>query len=407
MKSRIQRVGIISMHTSPLAAPGMENTGGMNVYLREITRVFGEMGVHCDLYTHAASPDQPLVTPLPGPCRVLNVQTSRGNIADKHGLHRYCDEFAGHVAATSQAYDLFFSHYWLSGLVAIEVNRRLGIPFVHMFHTLALPKDEVAAQHQARELPIRQSSEKQIMQRADRLVAATLLEKREMVERYGAPAGKIAVVPPGVNTGTFTAGPPAPPGRAGSEKIVLFVGRIQHLKGIDVLLEAIALVARDPALAVPKVLIVGGEPPAGDACMSHLRALIAQFGLEKTVVFTGAKGQDELVQYYRAADLLVLPSRYESFGMVALEAMACGRPVVVTSACGVATLIEDGEDGVVVPPCDARLLAARITALLSSPGGQRRMGAAARAKASGYGWPAIGLQLLHLFGEVAAQPIAL
>jgi len=306
-------------------------------------------------------------------------------------------------------YDVIHSHYWLSGLAALDLRHAWGVPIVQMFHTLGHMKNSVASSPQEYEADQRIEGEAEVMTFADRLVAATPLERAQMVWLYGADAAKISVVPCGVDVNFFR---PVPPDEAKqmlglppSRRVVLFVGRIEPLKGIETLLRAMALVAPEVPcwLEDMSVIIIGGAPGAGidqvNAELARLQRLRAELGVEDLVTFQGAKDQDTLVYYYSAAEMVVVPSHYESFGMVALEAMACGTPVVASKVGGLAFSVQDGQTGFLVPNDDPQALASRIRLLLADPTLRQRLGRQAAAWASRYSWHSVANQILDVYEE--------
>jgi len=334
---------------------------------------------------------------------LINIPTGSVRVTDKNNLHCYWREFVEAILVNRFSCDLIFSHYWLSGLVAHELSMKSGIPFVQMFHTLESCKRRVGEKS---DTPVRFNGERYVMQKATRLIAATDTEKRQMVEQYGAAEEKIDVISPGVDTKRFTTtlgdSLPKELRRKESEITLLFAGRIQPLKGIDVLLQAIDLVVRKHPPARLKVIIVGGDVAGSSSYMTTLQGLRRELQLESIVFFVGAKKQEDLLVYYSLADILVLPSLYESFGMVALEGMACEMPVIVTSACGVSSIIDHDIDGLVVPAANVEALAAAIMRLISSEGLRTQIGKAARQKALQYQWPVIASKLLDVFDSVIA-----
>jgi D-inositol-3-phosphate glycosyltransferase len=282
-----------------------------------------------------------------------------------------------------------------------------------MFHTLGQMKNSVAPSPDEYEPVERIEREAEVMAFADRLVAATPLERAQMVWLYGADADRISVVPCGVDLNLFRPTPSdearrvlgLPPDRC----VILFVGRIEPLKGIDTLLRAIALIVPDMPCWRDElsVIIIGGAPGAGiekvDAELDRLHQLRAELGIEDLVTFLGAKDQDMLGYYYSAAEVVVVPSHYESFGMVALEAMACGTPVVASRVGGLAFSVQDGQTGFHVPEGDAEALAARVRLLLTDQELRREMGRKAARWARRYGWPMIADQIIDLYDQAQTK----
>lgn len=416
----IRRVAMLSVHTCPLATLGGKETGGMNVYVRDLSRELGRRGIAVDCFTRSQNPNIPRITNKLGPNgRVIHVPAGPETPYDKNLVVDHLPQFVRGVRSFARqegiSYDVIHSHYWLSGLAARELRGAWGTPIVQMFHTLGHMKNSVAPDPKDWETEQRLEGEAQVMSFADRLVAATPLERAQMVWLYGAEASRIAIAPCGVDLELFQPIPPdeaklilgLPPDR----RIVLFVGRIEPLKGIETLLRAMAQVAPE----VPhwredlSVIIIGGAKGTGlervQAELARLEGLRAELGIEDLVTFQGAKDQDTLVYYYSAAEMVVMPSHYESFGMVALEAMACGTPVVASKVGGLAFSVQDGQTGFLVPERDAEALAARIKLLLSDGELRRKLGQHAAHWARHYGWPVIADQIVDLYQQV--QPVEL
>ncbi len=419
----IRRVAMISVHTCPLATLGGKETGGMNVYVRDLSRELSRRGVAVDCFTRSQNPNvRRIGYGLGRKGRVIHLPAGPEAPYDKHKLIHHLPQFVSgildFVRREGLRYDVIHSHYWLSGLVARELRRRGSgfehTPIVHMFHTLGHLKNRVAAGPQEREPEQRIRGEAEVMQFADRLIAATPQERAQMVWLYGAEPDKISVVPCGVDLNLFH---PIPQDEAKrvlglplDRCIILFVGRIEPLKGIDTLLRAIALLAPEMPCWREElaVVIIGGAPGAGlaatNAEMARLERLRAELGLQDLVTFQGAQAQDTLVYYYSAAEMVVVPSHYESFGMVALEAMACGVPVIASNVGGLAFSVQDGRTGYLVPSGDAAAMAERIRQLLKDPDLRRRLGKQAIDRARRYGWPTIADQIVAIYEQV--QPSA-
>jgi D-inositol-3-phosphate glycosyltransferase len=386
----------------------------MNVYVRDLTRALIRRGHRVDVYTRAQNPEQPALRhDLGAGARVIYVPAGPEHPYHKNLVYDHLDEFVAGVQAQAEAdgiaYDVLHSHYWLSGAVARALRRRWGAPIVHMFHTLGEMKNTVAQRSADMETARRIVVENEIVRFADALVAATPAEHRQLVELYGADPARIHVISPGVDTGLFY---PIPPAQARAHialcperRIIMFVGRIEPLKGIDNLLRAIArVVERRPELrAHICVPIIGGDPDRvrEDDEMIRLQALREELGIEDVVLFLGAKDQDMLPYYYSAADVVIMPSDYESFGMVALEAMACGTPVIASDVGGLAFLIKDGRTGYRVPARDPEALACKIARLLTDEALRRRIGHWAACWAESYAWSRIAQEIEALYETVA------
>jgi D-inositol-3-phosphate glycosyltransferase len=414
----IRRVAMLSIHTCPLATLGGKETGGMNVYVRDLSRELGRRGIAVDCFTRSQNPNTPRITTRLGPNgRVIHLPAGPEAPYDKNRIVDHLPEFVSGVRDLARReglhYDVIHSHYWLSGLAARELRRAWDAPIVQMFHTLGHMKNSVASSPEEWESEQRIEGEAEVMGFADRLVAATPLERAQMVWLYGADAAKVTVVPCGVDLNLFH---PVPQDEAKQvlglpleRCVILFVGRIEPLKGIDTLLQAIALIAPEMPCWQDElsVIIIGGAPGAGieevNAELARLERLRAELGIEDLVTFQGAKDQDTLVYYYSAAQMVVMPSHYESFGMVALEAMACGTPVVASKVGGLAYSVRDGQTGFLVPERDAGALATRIRQLLKDHDLRQQLGRQAAHWAQRYGWPAIADQTVDLYEQV--QPV--
>jgi D-inositol-3-phosphate glycosyltransferase len=415
----IQRVAMLSVHTCPLATLGGKETGGMNVYVRDLSRELSRQGIHVDCFTRSQNPNIPRISHKLAPNgRVIHVPAGPEAPYNKIKIADHLPEFADGVLDFARReglhYDVIHSHYWLSGLAARDLRRAWGAPIIQMFHTLAHMKNSVAPSPQEWEPERRITGEAEVMDLADRLVAATPLERAQMVWLYGVESGKIAVVPCGVDLDLFH---PIPQNEAKDilglpieRCVILFVGRIEPLKGIDTLLRAIALIAPEMPCWRDElsVIIIGGAPGAGieqvNAELARLEHLRAELGIEDLVTFLGAKDQDTLGYYYSAAEMVVMPSHYESFGMVALEAMACGTPVVASKVGGLAFSVQDGHTGFLVPDRDAEALAAKIRLLLKDRDLRQQMGEQAVHWAQRYGWSTIANQTIELYEQV--QPLS-
>jgi D-inositol-3-phosphate glycosyltransferase len=408
----IHRVAMLSVHTCPLAMLGGKETGGMNVYVRDLSRELGRRGIAVDCFTRSQNPDIPRVKNSLGPnARVIHVPAGPEAPYDKNLIVDHLPEFVDRVLDFARReglhYDVIHSHYWLSGLAALDLRHAWGAPIVQMFHTLGHMKNSVASNPAEWETEGRIEGEAEVMTFADRLVAATPLERAQMVWLYGADASKVDVVPCGVDLELFRPIPPQEAkrrlGLPESRRIILFVGRIEPLKGIDTLLRAIALVVPQIPHWQEKlsVIIIGGAPGAGadhtEAELERLQRLEGELGIEELVTFQGAKDQDSLVYYYSAAEMVVVPSHYESFGMVALEAMACGTPVVASKVGGLAFNVQDGRTGFLVPERDPAALADRIRLLLSEPELRQQLGREAIRWVSNYSWASVADRILQIY----------
>ncbi|HID87363.1 MAG TPA: glycosyltransferase family 1 protein, partial [Anaerolineae bacterium] len=406
---------MLSVHTCPLAALGGKETGGMNVYVRELSRELARRGIAVDIFTRSQNPAIPRVNDveLGQGARVIHIKAGPEEPYHKNLVWNHLSEFVDGVRRFAReegfSYDLFHSHYWLSGWVARALQRDWSIPVIHMFHTLGRMKNRVARSEAEREIAQRIRVETEIMAFADRIVAATPRDKAQMVELYGADPDKITVIPCGVDLELFQQIPcqeaKAELGVPGDHHLVLFVGRIEPLKGIDTLLRAMALMLEEESGWRGRVslCIIGGDVSEDallmDEEMRRLHRLRDELGIADVVIFAGAQAQETLPCTYSAADVVVVPSHYESFGMVALEAMACGAPVIASDVGGLSFLVEDGRTGFLVPEGDPAALADRLHRVLADRSLRDFMGIAGIKMAQGYGWPLIADQIVALYQQ--------
>jgi len=383
----------------------------MNVYVRDLTRQLGQMGIHVDVFTRSQDEHVPHVLhDLGYGNRVVHVPAGAEVPLPKPDLIAHIPTFVEGILQFARSkgleYDLIHSHYWMSGLAAKHLKAAWNVPVIHMFHTLGQMKNRVAGVGEA-EGEYRVQGEQEVLKMADRIVAATPAELAQLQWLYKADTKKIVVIPPGVDVAHFY---PIPKDEAREftnipleDQNILFVGRIEPLKGIDLLLQAIGMMVRQGFVNRKKlcVTIIGGDPAVSRTEMSHemvrLQDLRNEYGIGDVVTFIGKHSQDTLVYFYSAADVLVMPSHYESFGMVALEAMACGTPVVATEVGGLAFLIKDGQTGFLFPGDDPHALCDRLTALITNPTARELMGKRATAHAQQYSWREIASQLVGVY----------
>lgn len=406
---------MLSYHTCPLATLGGKDTGGMNVYVRDLTRTLGSLGVHVDVFTRSQDEHVPHVLhDLGYGNRVVHIKSGREVPLPKQQLTSYVPEFFSGIEEFTSIkgleYDLIHSHYWLSGLAAIELKRIWGVPFVHMFHTLGVMKQRVARPEEEVEGDYRLRGEKSVLEEADCIVAATPAEMAQIQWLYQADPQEITIIPPGVDLSRFY---PIPADEAKEvigvppcDQMILYVGRIEPLKGIDTLIEAIAYMRRNGGFDDHSfcLAVVGGEPDLSpdilSAEMARLKDLCHDYGLDDLVTFLGKRDQDSLPYYYSAAEAVVVPSHYESFGMVALEAMACGTPVVASQVGGLAYLVQDGVTGYTVPSSDVKALADRLAELIKDHDLRQQLGNQAASLAQEFSWDIVANRIIDLYKEV-------
>ena len=414
---------MLSFHTCPLATLGGKDTGGMNVYVRDLTRELGRQGIGVDVFTRSQDEHQPHVKEdLGHGNRVIHIPAGPETPLPKHILYQHVPEFVGGVRefarAQGQTYDLIHAHYWLSGAAAESLRAAWGAPFVQMFHTLGEMKNRVALNPAERESDLRLRVETGLLRDADRLVAATLAERAQMEWLYHADVSRVTIIPPGVDVNLFYPRPAAEAKqRIGIDpklKMLLFVGRIEPLKGVGTLLQAVALLRRRGVGDCRRLClsIIGGDPDVNtlnaytkNAEMDRLQAMRQALGITDVVTFVGKQDQDALADYYAAAEAVVMPSHYESFGMVALEAMACGTPVIASEVGGLAFLVRDGETGLHVPDQDPAALADQICRIITDPDLRTRLSEQAARYGLDYAWPVIAKKVVGLYEEMLAAKL--
>ena len=409
---------MLSYHTCPLATLGGKDTGGMNVYVRDLTRKLGALGVHVDVFTRSQDEHVPHVLhDLGYGNRVVHVKAGCEVPLPKQELISFIPEFFTGIehftSVKSLEYDLIHSHYWMSGLAAIELKQLWRVPFVHMFHTLGVMKQRVARPEEEVEGDYRLTGEKKVLQEADRIIVATPAEMAQIRWLYKSDIQKINIIPPGVDLSRFY---PIPEDEAKEvigmppcDQVLLYVGRIESLKGIDTLIEAIAYMRRNGGFKELSfcLAVIGGEPDLmtgnGSPEMARLKELCHAHGLDDLITFLGKQDQDSLPYYYSAAAAVVVPSHYESFGMVALEAMACGTPVVASQVGGLAYLVQDGVTGYTVPSSDVEALADRLAELIINPDLRDKLGTQAASLAQEFSWDIIASKILDQYQEVISN----
>ncbi|MBV9597700.1 MAG: glycosyltransferase [Chloroflexi bacterium] len=404
------KIAVLSMHTCPLAPLGGWETGGMNVYVRELGRALAARDATIDIFTRRQAPDVADVVEYAPGARVIHIDAGPHRHVDKYDILDYLPDFACGIqrfrALTGSSYDLIHSHYWLSGRLGLLFKDRWGVPMVSTFHTLAQLKNRVAESAAEREQAVRYEIERRTMAGSERIVALTAVDRQQMIRHYGEHA-PIVVIPGGVDLDRFRPLPRrtarAQLGLAAKHKVVLFVGRIQRLKGLEVLLRAFAQLGDLDA----RLLIVGGRPGTGPESreITRLQHLASRLGVAERTQFLGALAHEELPTYYSAADVSVMPSSYESFGLVAVESLACGTPVVATRVGGLRSIVRDGETGLLVPWRDAELFAERLRRVLTDDALRRHLAGQARESVLGYGWDRIAEEHLALYAEVRGEKL--
>jgi D-inositol-3-phosphate glycosyltransferase len=404
------RVAMISLHTSPLDPPGIGDSGGMNVYVRSVAKRLAERGVAVDVFTRCEGRAVPEVEAIGDLLRVIQVPAGPCAPVRKDKVAQLLPEFSRALLARRELegihYDLVHAHYWLSGSAAEVTKARWAVPLVASFHTLGRVKNR-ALDEGSREPPQRLRVEHSVIAEADRILAPTPAEAAHLIELYGADHRRIRLVPPGVDLDRFR------PGNAvaakvrlglGGKRVVLFVGRLQKLKGPDVAIRAVAEAIRaHPAATEGLELVLVGGPSGGEDRIleaTRLMELAATENVSERVHFYPPVPHEELPDIYAAADVLLAPSRSESFGLVALEAQACGVPVVAAAVGGLPYVVADGTTGLLVPGEDPRAYAERLIAVLTDPPLARRLSANGTARAAGYSWDLTTDRMISVYSEL-------
>lgn len=400
------RVAVLSYHTSPLARLGGRETGGMNVYVRESALELGRLGHAVDIFTRDDGTTELIQDYAPN-VRVIALTAGPRNPLEKEALAEHLPAFLNalrHFRETQGLrYDVVHSHYWMSSWVGRHLQRLWDVPHVAMFHTLGEVKRRARAAEQESEQRI--DVERLAIRSADRVIAASTHEKGLLMRLYGARDRDVSVVPCGVDLARFRPQPQAAArtqtGLPTDGRIVLFVGRLEPLKGVEVLIDAVGEL-EDSA---PLLVIIGGDERAA-AYIETLRVRAARLGIANRTRFLGAVPQESLVSYYNAADLCVVPSYYESFGLVALEAMACGTPVIASRVGGLVGTVRDGETGFLIPWRCPQPFADKIDLLLTNDELRDRFSAASVAAAARFEWSTVSAEISTLYATVIGERLA-
>jgi D-inositol-3-phosphate glycosyltransferase len=393
------------MHTSPTASLGQNGNGGLNVYVREVASAFSDRGIATDIFTRRQTPDDPAIESLAPLSRVIYLPA--GQSLDKYSLYGEVPGFAAGIRSFAEReqirYDLLYSHYWLSGEVACLLRPEMGAGWAHIAHTLGLVKNRTLASGARPEPALRIRVEGEIAQQADLLIVSTADEGDDLVHSYGADPERVFIVPPGIDLSTFQPLERAEARRKigyGRGRLLLFVGRLERLKGVDVAIRALSLLRGRDNDDV-RLVVLGEDVRDGDESeKERLKAVASAAGVRDRVDFLGSVAHHELPYFYAAADVCVMPSYSESFGLVALEAQACGRPVVASGVSGLRSVVRDEVSGYLIDGHDPAIYADRIGRLLADPELALQMGRRGRLLAQRFSWTRTADRLEGLFENV-------
>ncbi len=404
------RIATLMVHTSPLDQAGIGDAGGMNVYVAENAKRMAAMGVEVDIFTRRNHADLPDVVHLADGVNVRHIDGGPIDGLVKEELPKYVGKLSGEFTralAGKSVYDVIHSHYWISGMVAIPASQKLGIPLVHTMHTMAKVKNLNLADGESAEPTSRSDGETEVVKFSNALIANTDSEAASLVSLYGACPDLVHVVTPGVDLYSFTPGAGKISARKTLEipldaSVVTFVGRIQPHKGPELLIQAIAqMLSHSPHLRAKLVVfIIGGDSGSSGEEVARLKELVKWLNLSEVIRFLPPIPRMDLPNWYRAADLVCVPSYSESFGLVALEAQACGTPVVATAVGGLRTAVADGISGVLVDGHDPRAWSSVLARLLAEPARRVLLSVGALEHSSHFGWDATARGTLDIYDRV-------
>ena len=400
LEEAVTRLAMLSLHTSPLVQPGGGDAGGMNVYVRELVAALAHGGADTTVYVRRWRDDLPKRLAVEPGFEVVHIDAGDPNLS-KEQLPSIVDEFADGVRAhlAIDPADVLHANYWLSGVVGHRLKHELDLPMVSTFHTLARVKAETGDSEPQNRI----DAESDVIACSDIITANSVVELHELVRHYGADPSRIEIVPPGVDHAFFSPGSRRGARQAlglGDEPVLLFVGRIQPLKGVDVAVEALSRL-RDPRA---RMLIVGGSSGTeGDNHAAEVRDLITDRGLDHRITMVPPQPHHVLSTYYRAADVTIVPSRSESFGLVALESAACGTPVVASDVGGLRTLVDHGRTGLRVPGRDPDDFAEAVERIIGDPTFAERLSDRAAEAATAYTWTSMAARLRRVYADLSER----
>ena len=401
------RIAEISVHSCPQRSPGIGDVGGMNLYILALSHEMNKLGIHVDIFARRHDPDEPEIININERTRLIHIRAGDLKDISKTDIYNCLPEFQANLMAFMQRdgakYDIIRSHYWTSGLVGGRVKKELGIPHVVTFHTLGAVKNRASGTEE--EPALRIQSEKEIVEHAaDCIVTSTQEGKNNLVQLYNSPPEKIRVIPAGVDLELFYPTDREEARREldleGYRRVLLFAGRLQPFKGLDLLLHALTYL---PNHGTTRLLVVGGNAGNTDE-LTKMNSLVDELGIGSMVGFVGAVEHDKMPTFYNAADICIVPSYHESFGMVAVEALASGTPVVASRVGGLATIVKDGETGYLFDGRSPEVLAIYLCLLMSENEIRESMAKSARQSVMKYQWSSTAGQLFQLYRELSCKP---
>ncbi len=402
----IRRVAYLSLHSCPLLQPGVGDAGGMNVYIKELGRAMAQRGIDVVVFTRRSDEHTPdVVEFIPG-FRVVHIDAGPRTRLPIHDLPGLVGEFAeatlSWIDQSGESFDLIHSHYWLSGWAGVLLKEKLGLPLANSFHTLGRIKDLTRRPDDAPEGVIRTLTEEEVIARSDCVVASTPFEFDDLVEHYSADPARLCTSPPGIRHDVFKLGDKDEARRwtgLNGHPIVLFVGRIQPLKGVDV---AVAALTRlDPSAEPAHLVVIGGPSGSnGTTELTRLKQLAKDLGIAERVHFIAPIAREQLASFYQAADAVIVPSRSETFGLVAAEAQSCGVPVIAAAVGGLSYIIEDGKSGILIDGHDPADYAVAIDKVLGDQAFAAQLSTGAIEHSERFSWDATVSRFLELYDGI-------
>ena len=400
------RIAEISVHSCPLRPLGTGDVGGMNLYILSLCDETNKLGIEVDIFARRHDQNEPEIIQVNERTRLIHIRAGQAGDISTLDEYNYLPEFQANLLSfikrEGSKYDILRSHYWTSALLAEKIKKQLGLRDVVTFHTLGAVKNRAFGTRLEPELRIK--SEKEIVANADCIVTSTDEGKNNLINLYSASPEKVSVIPPGVNLDFFHPGDKEKARRdldlEDYRRVLLFAGRLQPFKGLDLLLHAMTSL---PNHGITRLLVVGGNAGKGDE-LAKMNSLVKKLGISEMVGFVGAVEHENMPKFYNAADICVVPSYHESFGMVAVESLACGTPVVASRVGGLATIVQDGETGYLFDERSPETLATYLCLLMSENEIRNSMAGAARQSVMKYNWSSTAHRLFQMYQELLGQP---